>query len=167
MFETLSPVLNPEPWESSNTALRFKAANNIHYFVAKVLCPSKPLPHVGGFKNLLYVFWDMKTCIPAEDSFDRSESGGSTLYRTLYRNVRSYIASYSIRRKISLPPLWKSSIKHRFKYFTTTYPNSLHFHDLLSLVRHRITIFSDILMCFSGPWGGTSVGNCTSLRKVF
>jgi len=49
MFETLSPVINPESWESSNTALRFKAANVIHYYVAKCLCPSMHLPHVSGF----------------------------------------------------------------------------------------------------------------------
>jgi hypothetical protein len=101
LFETLSPVLNPEPWEYSNTALRFKAANTIHYYVAKGLCPSMYLPHVGGFKNLLSVLWNMKTCIPAEESFDRSEIGGSTNFR----NVRTYIVSYSSRRKTLLIPL--------------------------------------------------------------
>jgi hypothetical protein len=101
MFETLSPVLNPEPWESSNTALRFKAANNIHYYISKGLCPSMHLPHVGGFRNLLSLSWDMKTCITAEEFFfDRSECGSSTLFR----NVLTSIVSYSNRRKTSLPP---------------------------------------------------------------
>ena len=82
MFETLSPVFNPEPWKSSNNALRFKAANSIHYYIAKGLCPSMHLPNVDGFKYLLSVFWDMKTCIPAEDSSDRNKSGDSTLFQT-------------------------------------------------------------------------------------
>jgi len=101
MFETLSPVLSPEPWEASNIALRFKAADIIRHYVAKNLCPSMHLSHVGGFKNLLSVLWDMKSCIPAEESFDRSESGRNTLFR----NVRTYIVSYSNRRKTSIPSL--------------------------------------------------------------
>jgi len=49
----------------------------------------------------------MKICISAEDSFDRRESGGSTLFR----NVRTYIVSYSSRRKTSLLPLWKRRVR--------------------------------------------------------
>jgi len=53
MFETLFPVLNPEPWESSNNAVRFKAANIIHY-VVKGLCPSMHLFHYA----------DLRICCP-------------------------------------------------------------------------------------------------------
>ena len=104
MLETLFPVLNPEPWEPSNIALRFKTVNNIYHFIIKGLYPNMDPPHLGGLKNLLYVLWGMMTCIQAEDSFDSSESGGSTLLR----NVRTYIVSYSSRRKTALPHLGES-----------------------------------------------------------
>ena len=54
VFATLSPVFNPEPCGSCITALNFKAANHIHYSVAKAFCPRMHLPQVRGFQNFSF-----------------------------------------------------------------------------------------------------------------